>query len=183
MDGFLSWFFAFMTTMLGGIWQIISNLFLGLLAIFNFPVYFDQFSRYKSDFNILAWILAIFCFILVFAVWGALIFLAVLGIRKYFRFRKTLVGNEDLLEEIADLHHDVIKLTEEKERIMALKIANTGLSIDELRAIFDEEDEEEEEAAAEVDGRRFFRLSAVDEKYDTYTPPTYQTGMSLDQKI
>ena len=79
MDGFLSWFFAFMTTMLGGIWQIISNLFLGLLTIFNFPVYFDQFSRYKSDFNILAWILAIFCFILVFAVWGALIFLAVLG--------------------------------------------------------------------------------------------------------
>jgi hypothetical protein len=181
MDGFLSWFFAFMTTMLGGIWQIISNLFLGLLTIFNFPVYFDQFSRYKSDFNILAWILAIFCFILVFAVWGALIFLAVLGIRKYFRFRKTLVGNEDLLEEIADLHHDVIKLTEEKERIMALKIANTGLSIDELRAIFDEEDEEEEAAAAEVDGRRFFRLSAVDEKYETYTPPTYQTGMSLEE--
>ena len=180
MDGFLSWFFAFITTMLGGIWQIFSNLFLGLVQIFNFPVYFDQLSQYKSDFNVLGWILTVFCFILAFAIWGALIFLAILGIRKYIRFRKTLVGNEDLLEEIADLHHDVIKLTEEKERIMALKIANTGLSLDELRAIFDEEDEKEEEVVL-TEERRFFRLAAVDEKYEMYTPPAYQTGMSLEE--
>ena len=183
MDGFLSWFFAFITTMLGGIWRIFSNLFLGIVQIFNFPVYFDQLSQYKSAFNVLAWILAIASFILVFAIWAGLIFMLVLAIRKYLRFRKTLVGNEDLLEEIADLHHDVIKLTEEKERIMALKIANTGLSLDELRAIFDEEDEKDEEgeAALVTDDRRFFRLAAVDEKYELYTPPTYQTGMSLEE--
>ena len=182
MDGFLSWFFAFMTTMLGGIWQIVSNFFLGLVRIFNFAVYFDQFAQYKSDFGVLGWIFAVLSFILTFAVWGSLIFMIVLGIRKYIRFRRTLVGNEDLLEEIADLHHDVIKLTEEKERIMALKIANTGLSLDELRAIFDEEDEKEEEEVAELgDGNRFFRLAAVDEKYALYTPPTYVTGMSLEE--
>ena len=149
MDGFLSWFFAFMTTMLGGVWQIFSNMFLGLVQIFNFPVYFDQFSQYQSEFNALGWVLAILCFILTFTIIAALIFLLVLVIRKYIRFRKTLVGNEDLLEEIADLHHDVIKLSEEKERIMALKIANTGLSVDELRAIFDEEDEQQETEEAE----------------------------------
>ena len=181
MDGFLSWFFAFITTMLGGVWQIFSNLFLGIVQIFNFPVYFDQFSQYQSDFNVLGWILAVFCFILAFAVWGAVIFIAILGIRKYLRFRKTLVGNEDLLEEIADLHLDVIKLTAEKERIMALKIANTGLSLDELRAIFDEEDEKEEAEAVATEDRRFFRLAAVDEKYSMYTPPVYQTGMSLEE--
>ena len=182
MDAFLSWFFAFITTMLGGVWQIFSNLFLGLVQIFNFVVYFDQLSQYQGGFNVLGWILAILCFILVFAIWGALLFLLVLGIRKYVRFRKSLVGNEDLLEEIADLHQDVIKLTEEKERIMALKIANTGLSLDELRAIFDEEDEKEaEENGAPTEERRFFRLSAVDEKYDLYTPPTYHTGMSLEE--
>ena len=182
MDGFLSWFFAFITTMLGGLWQIVSNLFLGLVQIFNFPVYFDQFSQYKSDFNVLGWIFAILCFILTFAIWGALLFLVVLAIRKYIRFRKTLVGNEDLLEEIADLHHDVIKLSEEKERIMALKIANTGLSLDELRAIFDEEDEkEEEEEALLTENHRFFRLAAVDEKYEMYTPPTYRNDMSLEE--
>lgn len=181
MDGFLSWFFAFMTTMLGGVWQILSNLFLGLVRIFNLATYFDLFSQYQSDFGVMGWILAVMSFILAFAVWGALIFMAILGVRKYFRFRKTLVGNEDLLEEIADLHHDVIKLTEEKERIMALKIANTGLSLDELRAIFDEEEEKEEEVELLDDNHRFFRLAAVDEKYELYTPPTYVSGMSLEE--
>ena len=181
MDGFLSWFFAFMTTMLGGIWQILSNFFLGLFRIFNLANYFDLFSQYQSDFGVMGWILAVMSFILTFAVWGALIFMAILGVRKYFRFRKTLVGNEDLLEEIADLHHDVIKLTEEKERIMALKIANTGLSLDELRAIFDEEEEKEEEVELLDDNHRFFRLAAVDEKYELYTPPTYVSGMSLEE--
>ena len=181
MDGFLSWFFAFMTTMLGGIWQIVSNFFLGLVRIFNLATYFDLFTQYQSDFGVIGWILAVLSFILTFAVWGALIFIASLGVRKYLRFRKTLVGNEDLLEEIADLHHDVIKLTEEKERIMALKIANTGLSLDELRAIFDEEDEKEEEVEVLDDNHRFFRLAAVDEKYELYTPPTYVSGMSLEE--
>ena len=181
MDGFLSWFFAFMTTMLGGIWQILSNFFLGLVRIFNLATYFDLFSQYQSDFGVMGWILAVMSFILTFAVWGAVIFMAILGVRKYFRFRKTLVGNEDLLEEIADLHHDVIKLTEEKERIMALKIANTGLSLDELRAIFDEEEEKEEEVEILDDNHRFFRLAAFDEKYELYTPPIYVSGMSLEE--
>ena len=184
MEGFLNWFFAFMTTMLGGLWRMVSNVFLGLVEIFNFAAYFDQFARHKDAFNALDWIVSIFCFILTFAVWGALIFLIVLGIRKYVRFRRTIVGNEDLLEEIADLHRDVIKLTAEKERIMALKIAPTGLSYAELKAIFEEEeakgaDIDGEEKPAEVPGQRFFRLSAVDNKYAFYTPPVYQQDMTL----
>ncbi len=181
MEGFLSWFFAFMTTMLGGLWQMISNFFLGLVQVFNFPAYIDQFAQYGKGFGVIGWILAVLCFILVFAVWAALIFLIIILVRKYIRFRRTIVGNEDLLEEIADLHQDVIRLTEEKERIMALKIANTGLSLDELRVIFDEEEEKEETSAGDVDMRRFFRLSAVDEKYEYYTAPTYVNGMSLSE--
>ena len=182
MDGFLSWFFAFMTTMLGGLWQIISNFFLGIVQVFNFPVYLDQLGQYSGDFGVIGWIFAIICFLLTFAVWGALVFIVALLIRKYIRFRKSIVGNEDLLEEIADLHHDVIKLTEEKERIMALKIANTGLTMEEIKAIYDGGDEEEDETEVlPGEGRRFFRLSAVDEKYEFYNPPTYNNSMSLEE--
>ena len=154
MEGFLNWFFAFMTTMLEGIWMIIKNFFLGLVQIFNIPNYIKQFTIYKSDLNVLGWILAIFCFILTFAVWATLIFLLILLIRKYIRFRKTLVGNEDLLEEIADLHRDVIKFTAEKERIMAMKIAQTGLSPSDMANIFDNEDgsEESEDKSEVIDG-------------------------------
>ena len=88
MDGFMNWFFAFMTTMLDAVWKILSGIGLGIAQIFNFPLYMDQFSRYKGDFNILGWILAILTFVLAYSIWAAIIFLIVLFIRKYLRFRK-----------------------------------------------------------------------------------------------
>lgn len=197
MDAFMNWFFAFMTTMLEAVWQSISGFFGGLFQVFNFPVYFDQIQRYKGDFNVLAWILAVLTMFTAYAIWAAVIFLIILGIRKYIRFRKTIVGNEDLLEEIADLHRDVTKLTAEKERILNMKLDPTGLSYEDLRAVFEEEggnnavavssvsadsDEDQDKIAPpEMDGKRFFRLSAVDDKYLYYMPPQYDRDMSLQE--
>lgn len=189
MDAFLKWFFAFMTAMLGGVWQIISNFFLGFVQIFNFPFYFNQIANYKADFGFIGWMLAVLSFILTYAIWGGLIFIIILLIRKYIRFRRTLVGNEDLLEEIADLHRDVLKLTQEKERILAMKVGAGGLNMEELQQLMApnveggaagaSNDENGEGGEPANDGKRFFRLSAVDEKYTFYTPPTYDRTMSL----
>ena len=109
MSGFLDWFFAFLTTMIDGLWTILSGLFTGIVQIFNVVAYIQQFNTYKSSFGPVDWILAIIGFLLVFAIWGIIIYLGVLGIRKYIRFRKTAVGSEDMLEEIAHLHRDVLK--------------------------------------------------------------------------
>ena len=181
-----------MKQMLGGIWRIISNIFLGIGQIFNFSAYANQLKGAQFGWM---WIFVIIVIVLVVAIWAALIFLIVLGIRKYIRFRHTLVGNEDLLEEIADLHRDVIRLTAEKERIMTMKITQTGLSYEELKAVLGEdsagtaaakpttENAQENagngENAAVVSSKRFARLSAVDDKYVFYQPPVYDTEMSL----
>ena len=176
----------FMKQMLGGIWQAISNLFLGIGQIFNFGVYGRQLAGQQFGW---AWVLVILVLLLTLAIWGALIFLIVLAIRKYIRFRRTAVGREDLLEEIAELHRDVIRLTAEKEKIMNLKVASAGLSREEMQAVLGVSDEfpkEGEEAqaegaagAVEEEGNRFARLSAVDEKYVYYNPPHYNREMDL----
>lgn len=197
MNQFLLWYLEFMGTMLKAIWSSISGFFGGIIQVFNVPVYFAQFNKYKVEFNALDWIMAILAILITLALWAAIIFLIVLGIRKYLRFRRTLVGNEDLLEEIADLHRDVVKLTTEKERIIAMKIEPTGLSYDDLRSIFEEEKEANGGAAAagaiaatssdggdavvDTEGKRFFRLSAVDDKYAFYVEPEYDRSMSLEQ--
>ena len=181
-----------MKQMLGGIWRIISNIFLGIGQIFNFSAYANQLKGAQFGWM---WIFVILVIVLVVAIWAALIFLIVLGIRKYVRFRHTLVGNEDLLEEIADLHRDVIRLTAEKEKIMTMKITQTGLSYEELKAVLGEDSadaatakpstENAQENAgngdntAVVSSKRFARLSAVDDKYVFYQPPVYDTEMSL----
>ena len=201
MDGFLNWFFAFMTTILEAIWNGISGVFIAIFQIFNFPAVFDQLSQYKGDFNVLGWILCVLTIILAYGIWLAIAFLIILGIRKYVRFRKTLVGNEDLLEEIADLHRDVINLTAEKERILALKVGPGGVSSDDLREIFSAGADTNQAAPAAAgtgtavqtadgasaasappensESKRFYRLSAVDDKYEYYVPPQYDESMSL----
>ena len=197
MDAFMGWFFEFMTTILQSLWNGLTAMFRAIFQLFYFPVLFDQLQKYKNDFNVLGWILCILTVILAYGIWLAIIFLIVLAVRKYLRFRKTLVGNEDLLEEIADLHRDVIKLTAEKERILNMKLDPTGVTYEELRKMFEPEEGQEglpvqaatgevqegEETALPVDseGKRFFRLSAVDEKYLYYVAPEYDTTMSLKE--
>ena len=198
MDGFMNWFFAFMTSFLEAIWQGITGLFGAVSYLFNFPQISDVLNHYKDDFNFLGWVLCILTFLLTYGILIALVFLIVLAIRKYIRFRKTLVGNEDLLEEIADLHRDVVRLTAEKERIISMKIDPTGVTYTQLRDMFEEQRPAEEAAqpaqpaektetlattqtAGSFEDKRFFRLSAVDDKYTYYVAPQYDRSMTLEQ--
>ncbi len=118
--GFLTWFKAFFDNMLGGVLMVVKGIVLGIIKIFNLPYYFKIWADEAPNFGVFDWIFSILAFLLVLAVWAGVIFLAVLAVRKYIRFRRGIVGNEDLLEEIADLHRDVLRLTSEKERIMQL---------------------------------------------------------------
>ena len=189
MGAFLDWFFAFLTTMVGGVVKIFGGIFGGIVQIFNIAGYIEQLNDYKGGFGAIGWIFAIIAILLVLAIWAIVIYMLVLLMRKYIRFRKTAVGNEDLLEEVAKLHRDVLRLTKEKERILALRIGQTSVSVDELNAIFRDEDEdakEEGEEGEEGEGivtdypPRFARLDAVDKKYQYYIPPTYRENFTLE---
>ena len=59
MAGFLDWFFVFLTTMIDGIWKIISGIFGGIFQIFNVVGYIAQFQNYQHAFTVVDWILAI----------------------------------------------------------------------------------------------------------------------------
>ena len=69
MGGFLDWFFAFLTTMIDGVWKIISGVFGGMFQIFNIVNYIQQFAMYKDGFSALDWVFSILSFILVLAIW------------------------------------------------------------------------------------------------------------------
>lgn len=209
MDGFLNWFFAFITTMLGGLMKIFTGIFEGVVQVFNLPNYITQFSSYSRSFTVLDWVTSIIAFIIVFLIWIVAILLIVLGIRKYIRFRQSIVGNEDLLEKLADMHRDVIRLTKEKEGIMALKLGQTSISAKDIDELFKQSREatkielsgdaaaisqytagginvdapEAAKATVEKEQQkgRFYRLLEVDSKYQYYVAPEYRNDMSLSQ--
>ncbi len=188
MGGYLDWFFAFLTTIIQGILKIFSGIFGGLIQIFNPISYIEIFKDFKDRFSVLEWILAVITVVLVMSIFGVLIYMAILGIRKYIRFRRSAVGNEDLLEEVADLHRDVLRLTKEKEKILAMKIGPTSISIDELNEIFKDEDDESESqetgggaAAVQELLPRFAKLDAIDRKYQYYEEPLYRSEYTLQE--
>lgn len=170
--------------MFKGVWNGIKSFFLGIVAIFDFPTYFGMLGNY--EFQWYEWIFIVLSIILIYAFWAGFIFLIVILIRKYIRFRRTVVGKEDLLEEIAELNRNVIKLTKEKEEIIKLKVGS-NLSVDDLMNAENPEDaakaamEGEVGGAESAEGQRFYRLSAVDEKYTFYEPAPYENNYSLSE--
>jgi len=196
MEAFFDWFFTFIVQMFTSAWNGIAGIFIGIYNVFNIPKYISLIGTYKSNFNIIDWIFAILAFIIVYAFWAVLILIIVMLIRKYIRFRKTLVGNEDLLEEISLLHREIDRAQKEKERLLALKLGAAGMSLEELQKAIEDVDKDEDEeqdakgnaaVAGNVDGAvdtskpRFSRLDLVDEKYTYYTAPNYVTGMNLQE--
>ena len=110
-------------------------------------------------------------------------------IRKYIRFRHSIVSNEDLLEEISVLQRDVMKMAKEKDRIMAMKVAQIGggggpaLSL--TSEEYETEDAENIQQAAGDEGifitqtRRFSKLYEVDMFYKNYETPNYDNEIDL----
>lgn len=169
--------------MLDGFLMVFKGIFYGIVQIFNFPYYLKLWSNEGANFGVLDWILSILSFILIVAVWIAIFCLIVLAVKKRIRYKKALLSNEDLLEEITDLNREVVRLNNEKERVMQLKITQAGLSYEHMKKLLQEE---MQQAAAAADGEekpnddaRFQRLAAVDQKYVYFEPPAYNNNVSL----
>ena len=199
MNGFLKWFFVFISEMLGGFAKIFVGLWNGIKQIFNIKEYIKIFKTYSRDFGALGWVLSVLAVVVVAAIFVLLIFIIVLAVRKYIRFRHSIVSNEDLIEEISDLQHKVIKMTKEKDDIMAMKVAQMGLPNKtgaalavngEIIETEGEENSETQQPSGEpltmtADGvvqttdYRFSKLIEVDNFYKTYTPPEYDNDITL----
>ena len=177
LEQFLAQFFV------KGVWGIIKGIGLGIGNIFNIPKYITIFKDWSGEFNAVGWILAILSVIVILAVLAALVWLFILFIRKYARFRKTIVDQEELLNEVATLNRDVINLTTEKENILAMKVSQLGLrpgdSPYEDAGEINEEDENSEEDKLDEDYSRFYNLTQVDLEIQDYVPPEYDDTITL----
>ena len=143
IQDFLGQFFV------SGFWGVLKGIGLGIANIFNFPKYIEIFKKYSSNFGAGEWALAILCIILIVAALAAIALVIGLLVKKYVRVRKTLVDQEELLNEVGNLNREVIKLNMEKQKILAMKVSQLGLRPDEDP--YEDIEEKEEKAEEEVD--------------------------------
>ena len=181
MDTFFKFFYEFLSQFFSGFVEIFKGLWRGIKAMFNIPTYLKIINHYKADFSITEWILFGVVTLIVIALIGLVIFLIVFIIRKYLRFRKTIVEQESMLEEISTLNNKVASLVTEREDILAMKVSQLGLKPGEADTV--EVTEGDKDSVDQNTSIRFSKLNDVDIKFANYKVQNYGNTFTLPELV
>ena len=187
MDTYVRFLYEFLNTFFSGLKTIVLGLFNGIRQIFDIPEYIHLIKTYRNDFSIQEWVLVAIAVLAVALILILTILLVYLIVRKYVRFRKTVIEQESMLKEVADLNKRVETMTKEREEILAMKVSQLGLSPNEsattptAQTRSTTETEKGEETPEDAEGVRFTRLSLVDRKFAKYKVQNYNNDFTLEE--
>ena len=181
MDTFFRFLYEFLLQFFTAFIIFFKAIGTGITEMFNIPKYIEIISFYKDDFSFPEWILVAIAILAIVAIIGAIFFIIYFLIRKYIRFRKTVVEQESLLEEVASLNNQVATLMEEKESILAMKVSHLGLKPGEEDTVEEKEDKKQEEV--NTTASRFPKLTAVDNEYASYKIAKYGNSFNLEELV
>ena len=157
-----------------------------MFDIVNLPGYIKDLEEYCDGFGAIGWVLAILTMLVLLALLFVIVITVIALIRMSLRKRKLRGDNSALLAEVSDLHSQVIRLTKEKDKILAIK-AGGAIPAGAYNGAY-EASSGESAANADVsvikDGEsRFFKLTQVDEKYKDYDreAEVFDTDVTLEE--
>ena len=198
MDNFLRYFYQDIGRVFRAFADIFSAFFNFLNYLLNFPMRMKIIESYSGEFGTKDWIMLLIANVLLVLVVVLLCwFLVKLG-RKLFRFRVSVKEYDAMQKQVRSLQRDLLRANYEKDKLLAMKVAQLG-----------EDQTPEEEPAEETEGEeqaegeeyvpnanrntfqspcvdpsesRFFRLTAVDNYYKTeYQPPVFNNEINLEE--
>jgi len=159
-------FGRFYTNLLNQLFQILLNFFrsifqaIGQLFVDAYAQIVKGFLDVTSEFSLLDWIMAFAVIIASTVFFGIIAYKLFKLIRKYVRFSKIEIEKENLIEEITALNQKTIELIEEKNKILAMKVSNLGISPN------PDENENPDDKDKDLNlNSRFVKLHRVDETY------------------
>lgn len=180
METFLRFLYEFLGQFFKGFILVFNAIIEGVKSLFDFSSYLEILNFYKEDFSGPEWLFVALVIIILVLIVAGIFLLIFFFVRKYIRFRKTLVEQEDLLEEVAKLNDEVSSLVKEKEDILAMKVSHLGLRPD-------EEDVEEVSKLdnEEIDAMdtRFPKLTNIDINYSNYQIKNYNNTFTLEELV
>ena len=201
MSTFFRFLYEFMSVFFGGVGKILSGLFGGIVQIFNIKEYAYVIEFYHDEFGMSQWLLVVLAVLVLIILLGLILLLIWFVIRKYIRFRRTLIEQESMLEEIGSLNRQVESLMQDKEKILAMKVSQLGLKPGESNQIAigggsssssdlggssgDNSDNNDEEQEDDIDLSRvrFSKLHAIDLKYKSYVIQNYNNNFTLEELV
>lgn len=182
METFFRFAYEFLSVFLKGPIHVAKAFFNSFKMIFNIKAYITVFNGYSADFTIPEWILVVLVILMMLAIVVGVGFLIVILAKKYMRFRKSLVEQESLLEEVTNLNKKVLSLSKEKDEILAMKVSQLGLKPGEDPTLDIDEDKEDDGTLA-VGDIRFSKLHQVDLDFASYKVPNYGNAFTLPELV
>lgn len=179
METFLRFLYEMLANFFGGLIHIFKAIYESFGMTFNIKRYISIINHYKGDFSTPEWLLVGLVIILMLAIIIGIIILIVVLVKKYMRIRKTLVEQETLLEEVANLNKKVLSLSKEKDEILAMKVSQLGLKPGESPT---EEISEGEEVLSD-ENIRFSKLHQIDKDYINYKIQNYGNTFTLPELV
>ena len=209
MNAYFYWFYNFMRHIFDALYEVAAAIGNAIVAIFDVPFYMDLFKSYKSELTPLGWVAAILTHILIYILFGLLVYLIYRGIRVLLKFRVRVVDYEKMRDEVVRLKREIMKPNYEKDKILAMKVSDMGVQVDDkLKSLgagtVNEDDMEKqpetgEENTVEAEPSediqqekietvsttelRFPKLTSVDRYYmsSDYVAPVYNNNITLEE--
>ncbi len=180
METFFRFAYEFLGVFLSGLIHVAKAIVNSFAMTFNFAEYIKIVRAYSADFNIAEWVFVVIVIVMVVAVVVGFFLLLAQLIKKYMRIRKSLVEQEAMLQEVAELNKKVLNLSKEKDEILAMKVSQLGLKPGEIS----EDPGSDEEKEDLVDGDiRFSKLHEIDLQYANIKPANYANNFSLPELV
>ncbi len=183
MDTFFRFLYEFLFQLFDGVLDILTGFINGFGKIFNIMEYIRIINDYKADFSGPEWLFVVLAIIIIIVLYVGVGLLLYFLLRKIFKFRKTLVEQESLLEEVGELNNKVATLLKEKEEILAMKVSNLGIKPGESPGVMSsgEDGSEQEEDTGPTEAPRFSKLDAIDEEFANYKIQNYGNSFNLEE--
>ena len=183
MNTFVRFLYEFMSVFFRGIGMIVGGFFKGIIQIFSVQEYLYVIEFYRKDLNVAEWVLVVIAVLVMFFVLALIVLMISFFVKKYIKFRKTLVEQESMLNEIGELNREVASLVQEKEKILAMKVSQLGLKPGEEATVTSEETESTDTLDGDLDSYRFNKLHAIDLEFRDYKIQQYGNTFTLEELV
>ena len=129
MSAFFYYFYNFMRTFFGHIWNVLVAIKDAIIGIFDIRYYMELFGTYKDDLSVFGWICAIIVHILMITLLALFVYLVFKGLKVIFRFKVPVVEYERMKDEVVTLKREIMKANYQKDKILAMKISELGMEL------------------------------------------------------
>ena len=209
MDNFFRYFYQDIGRVFRAFLEIFGAFFNFLNYLLNFPMRMEIIKSYEEEFNTADWIMLLVANLLLIGLCVLFVIFLIKLLRKIFRFRVSAKEYDNMAKQVRNLQRDLLRSNYEKDKLLAMKLAEVGGDSSHLREMlgedyteeqYDEEYEEEqgegeeqeeyvpnsnrntfESPCVDPSESRFFRLTSVDNYYKTqYVAPVYDNEITLE---